>query len=106
MYQALESLTTRNAKSNKAITQHNTRYYCNECKQAITYAVFKYSIRNFDKSFCRGCQPVIEKTISVPSQKYELNKPAGIEIGGFEGDISTCKGYNSNFYVVSICFFY
>ena len=72
----------REANSSKTTTQHNTRYYCNECKQTITYAVFKYSIRNFDKPLCRGCQPVIEKTSSVAPSKRELNRPTGIEIGG------------------------
>ena len=60
-------------------------YYCNECKRTITYAVFKYSIRNFDKPLCRGCHPIIEKTSFAPPTKTELLKPAGkkgIEIGG------------------------
>ena len=72
----------KKANSSKRTNQHNMSYYCNECKKAITYAVFKYSIRNFDKPLCRGCQPVNEKTISVPPTKPELLKPAGIEIGG------------------------
>ncbi len=75
----------REANSSQKTTQHNMHYYCNECKQAITYAVLKYSYKNFDKPLCRGCQPVIEKTSFAPPTKPELLKPAGIkgiEIGG------------------------
>jgi len=72
----------KKANSSKTTTQHNMSYYCNECKQTITYAELKYSIKNFDKPLCRGCQPVIEKTSSAPPTKPELLKPAGIEIGG------------------------
>lgn len=74
----------REANSSKTTTQLNMHFYCNECKKTITYAVFKYSTRNFDKPLCRGCQPVIEKTASAPPSKRELNKSEGIgiEIGG------------------------
>jgi len=76
----------RKVNSSKTTTHHHTYYYCNECKKPITYAVFKYSTRNFDKPLCRGCQPVIEKTASAPPTKRELNSSEGIgiEIGGKE----------------------
>jgi len=32
------------------------RYYCNECKQTISTAVFEYSNKNFGKPLCRDCQ--------------------------------------------------
>ena len=72
----------KGANSAKTNTQHNMRYYCNECKKTITYAELKYSIKNFDKPLCRGCQPVKEKTISVPPPKFELSEKSRIEIGG------------------------
>ena len=70
------------ANSKESTTQHNSRYYCNECMKPITNIVFKYSIRNFNNPLCWGCQPVKEKTSSVPPSKPELNKSVGIEIGG------------------------
>jgi len=66
----------------KKIISYKKRHYCSDCNKTITYPVFSYSFRRFNKPLCMDCQPVIVKTISVSPRKRELNEPAGIEIGG------------------------
>ena len=46
------------------------KYYCSDCKQEISYSVFKYALRNFGKPLCRDCQPEIEETFSVAPKKF------------------------------------
>ena len=88
----LTGFNRKKANSSKTTTKYKSSYYCNDCRKPITYAVFKYSIRNFDKPLCIGCQPIKEKTTSVPPQKNELNRPrAHIEIGGKQPKKKTKK---------------
>jgi len=72
----------RKANSPKKTTQHNKRYYCNECKKAITSKEYDYSMKYFDEPLCYGCQPEKDDTMGVPPSSPELNRPTGIEIGG------------------------
>lgn len=62
-------------------TATSETHYCNECKQTITYAEFKFSIENFDMPLCRDCQPEIEEKVSALPQRYQLNKTSKIEFG-------------------------
>jgi NAD-dependent SIR2 family protein deacetylase len=48
-----------------------TQYYCNECKQSITYGEFNFSTKNFDMPLCRDCQPEIEEKVSVAPKKFQ-----------------------------------
>jgi hypothetical protein len=57
-------------------------YYCNVCRQTITYGEFRYSIRHFDKPLCRSCQAEAEEKVSTAPQKRALRRTSRIELGG------------------------
>jgi hypothetical protein len=47
------------------------RYCCSDCNETISYDEYKYSLRNFDKPFCKDCQPEEEETVSAAPKKFQ-----------------------------------
>jgi len=57
------------------------RHFCSDCNKEITYGQLEFSLREFNLALCRDCQPEFEEKLSVPPQKYQLNKTSKIEFG-------------------------